>query len=150
MAPLGQAAGVTTGMEGGLHGHANFGGEQQLRGRLRAGRNHVWTLNPNNSHAFSFHEQGRELHGIDCMAGDHMAKDHMAGITQLGFAWLGNICVCVVYLASPHAELLLLNLDLQLTVAEGTPLLLELLLANLKEPHLNMSQHSTEHRVSAV
>lgn len=61
---------------------------------------------------------------------------------------VGIIDVTVVWLASPHAELLLLNFDLQLTVAEGAPLLLQLLLAHLKEPYLDMSQQSTEHRVT--
>jgi len=44
----------------------------------------------------------------------------------------------------PHAEVLLLNLDLQLTVAEGTPLLLQLTLTHLKELHL-LQTHTGSH-----
>ena len=43
----------------------------------------------------------------------------------------------MVFCASPHAELLLFTLDLQLTVAEGAPLLLKLVLTHLKEAHLS-------------
>ncbi len=44
----------------------------------------------------------------------------------------------------PHAEVLLLNLDLQLTVAEGAPLLLQLTLAHFKELHL-LQTHTGSH-----
>ena len=41
---------------------------------------------------------------------------------------------------SPHAEVLLFNLDLQLTIAEGTPLLLQLILTHLNKLHLNSAE----------
>jgi len=44
----------------------------------------------------------------------------------------------------PHAEVLLLNLDLQLTVAEGAPLLLQLTLAHLKKLDLPKT-HKANH-----
>ena len=50
----------------------------------------------------------------------------------------------VFELRVPHAEVLLLNLDLQLTVTEGAPLLLQLTLAHLKEPHLPKT-HKANH-----
>ncbi len=44
----------------------------------------------------------------------------------------------------PHAEVLLLNLKLQLTVAEGAPLLLQLTLAHLKKLDLPKT-HKANH-----
>ena len=45
---------------------------------------------------------------------------------------------------SPHAEVLLLNLDLQLAIAEGTPLHLQLFFIDLKEAHLYSSSRVTQ------
>ena len=44
----------------------------------------------------------------------------------------------------PHAEVLLLNLNLQLTIAEGTPLLFQLTLTHFKELHL-LQTHRANH-----
>ncbi len=50
--------------------------------------------------------------------------------------------------AVPHAEVLLFNLDLQLTIAEGAPLLLQVTFAHLEELHLPKT-HKANHSWTA-